>query len=252
MLLPGRCSGSSPNSIDRCRLILSLVTANFVRPSYGVGRRVRRSSPRERSGIRARTGHPVKSQTRSPMKICSTAVRVTGVVVVALVVGVPASGQERLSVTPTSISVQAAQGETPPSQTVEISNDGNHALKWSVSGPSAPGSASRRGLACSAAQSLSALRQTCPRGRIRHRSLSRPRVLERDGQCAVDHRRDGSAAATAYSAAHRRPLARARAHGRRSRVRLVPSTSGPVSTSRALSMSMRARRRSVCAPACII
>ena len=186
------------------------------------------------------------------MKICSTAVRVTGVVVVALVVGVPASGQERLSVTPTSVSVQAAQGETPPSQTVEIKNDGNQALKWSVSGPSdswlsvSPRTGVQRGtVIVSFASNLGA-------GTY---SSSFTITTEESSSATVSVQLTIGATAVPPPPPPpllRRPLARARAHGRRSRVRLVPSTSGPVSTSRALSMSMRARRRSVCAPACII
>ena len=37
-----------------------------------------------------------------------------------------------LSVTPTSVSVQASAGSNAPSQTVQIRNAGNGALKWSV------------------------------------------------------------------------------------------------------------------------
>ena len=48
-----------------------------------------------------------------------------------------ADAQELLSVRPLSISVQAAEGVTPPSQSVEIVNDGNHSMKWSIEPPTA-------------------------------------------------------------------------------------------------------------------
>ena len=70
------------------------------------------------------------------MNICSTN-RFVAVFVAAMILPVSASAQEVLFVTPTSISVQASEGTTPPSQSVDISNDGNHALKWWIDSPTA-------------------------------------------------------------------------------------------------------------------
>jgi parallel beta-helix repeat protein len=56
----------------------------------------------------------------------------------ALILPRTASAQAVLSVSPTSVSVQANAGTNPSSQTVRITNAGKGALKWTVAVPSAP------------------------------------------------------------------------------------------------------------------
>jgi parallel beta-helix repeat protein len=59
------------------------------------------------------------------------------VFVAATLLPLPAGAQAVLSVSPTSVTVQASAGTNAPSQPVQISNAGKGALKWSVVQPSA-------------------------------------------------------------------------------------------------------------------
>ena len=58
-------------------------------------------------------------------------------VLTLLIFSAPASAQGQLSVSPTSITVQAVVGAPVPSQIVDISSSGNGALKWAISTPTA-------------------------------------------------------------------------------------------------------------------
>jgi Bacterial Ig-like domain (group 2)/Viral BACON domain len=70
------------------------------------------------------------------MKLSSCVVRVVACFVAALILPVAAAAQV-LSVSPQTLSVQGVAGSTPPSASVNISNTGKRALKWSVSVPTA-------------------------------------------------------------------------------------------------------------------
>ena len=71
------------------------------------------------------------------MKIRFSTGRIVIAFVAALIVPLSASAQEVLTITPATISVQATEGTTPPSQTLDISNEGNRAMKWWIDPPTA-------------------------------------------------------------------------------------------------------------------
>jgi hypothetical protein len=58
-------------------------------------------------------------------------------ILTALAHAAPASAAAKLSVTPTSLTLQANTGSTVPSQPVQASNAGNGVLNWSVVPPTA-------------------------------------------------------------------------------------------------------------------
>jgi len=64
------------------------------------------------------------------MEIRSFAVRLFTVIAIALILPAAVSAQVQLSVSPAAIYVQGSEGTTLPSQTLDISNNGNQALKW--------------------------------------------------------------------------------------------------------------------------
>ena len=69
------------------------------------------------------------------MDLRSATVRLGLFFVAALILPLSVSAQAVLSVTPASLSIQANVGQNVPSQTVNIDNDGNQALKWSIASP---------------------------------------------------------------------------------------------------------------------
>jgi parallel beta-helix repeat protein len=69
------------------------------------------------------------------MEIRRFAVRLFTVVAIAVTLPVSVFAQAQLSVSPTTINVQGSAGTTLPSQTLDISNSGNAALKWSITPP---------------------------------------------------------------------------------------------------------------------
>jgi len=90
---------------------------------------------------------------------CSKIICLLGVIVVTLLGPVAASAQPQVSVSPASISAQAAQGTNAPSQTVSIGTGGNRT--WSITSKNgswfsvSPTSGSRRGTVAVSFQSAS-------------------------------------------------------------------------------------------------
>jgi hypothetical protein len=66
------------------------------------------------------------------MEIRLSAARFLSFVAAVLIVPASVSAQTQLSVSPTTINVQGSAGTTLPAQTLDISNDGNQSLKWSI------------------------------------------------------------------------------------------------------------------------
>jgi parallel beta-helix repeat protein len=71
------------------------------------------------------------------MRIPPFVIRFFTVVAAALILAWSVSAAGTLSVSPTSINLQASAGTTVPSQTVTIRNDGKGALRWSITPPAA-------------------------------------------------------------------------------------------------------------------